>query len=187
MVWRPRAPHTPGPGPSTTLTCRWQSRAVDGTAAGCHSMGDLGSSPPPAFVPSRADSVPAKGSACMLQAEDDPKGSVLKTVVGSTVETREEHTQRCTTPSCPRCRWCARGQVWQAAYGTIETRAGPREKRVWLTERLARWNGALALGVQPLRGRIGKANPRGTSRPSPRPPGSRSMPANQLLLVQVRG
>ena len=32
----------------------------------------------------------------MLQAEDDPKGSVLKTVVGSTVETREEHIQRCT-------------------------------------------------------------------------------------------
>ena len=113
-------------------------------------MGDLGSSPPPAFVPSRAerkaDSVPAKGSACMLQAEDGPKGSVLKTVVGSTVETREEHTERCTTPSCPRCRWYARGKVWQAAYGTMETRAGPREQRVWLTERPARWKGAWALG-----------------------------------------
>ena len=45
--------------------------------------------------------------------------------------------------------------------------------------------GCLGVGVHPLHGCIGEANPRGTSRPSPRPPGSAL--ANQLQMGQVRG
>ena len=73
--------------------------------------------------------------------------SVVTTMmVGSAAESREEHTQRCGEPGCPRCRWYARGHAWQATYGSLESTAGPREKIVWLRERPATWKGAWGLG-----------------------------------------
>ena len=86
------------------------------------------------------------GEADQAQLAGPSRSVALEALVGTVMESREAHTERCQEPRCPRCRWYEIGHTWQATYGAIQVEAGPREKIIWLQERPARWKGTWALG-----------------------------------------